>query len=61
MCSITMKLRRNYAVAAIALWPVITEICGVIARSYDKKIVYTRIYDKKIAFTREYATTVIIS
>jgi len=61
ICSITMKLRRSYAVAAIGLWPVIAEKYGATARSYDKKVVFTRIYDKKFAFTPKYVATFIVS
>ena len=35
MCSITIELRRNYAVAAITLWPVITEIYGIVTRNCE--------------------------
>ena len=35
MCLITIELRRSYAVAAITLWPVITEIYGVITRNCE--------------------------
>ena len=41
MFSITIKLWRNYVVATITLWPVITESCDVIMRNYDEKIVFT--------------------
>ncbi len=57
MCSITMKLRRNYAVTAITLWPVIAKNYGVITRDYDGKITTLRSYDGKIAVTR-YCVTV---
>ena len=47
MCSITMKLRRNYAVIA--------KICGAITRNCDEKVVITRIYDENFGLTHRYA------
>ena len=52
MCCATVVLRRNYAVAAIGLWPVIAKNYGVITRNYDGKIVVVRSYADKNAATR---------
>jgi len=60
MCSITMKLRRNYAVAAITLWPVITKKCGAATHIYDVKITGARIYDRKITDASSYYEKIVV-
>ena len=48
MSSITIGLRRSYAVAAIALWPVITNKYGAVTRSYVEKNADVRSYVENI-------------